>query len=170
MLAIGCMSMAASAEQPARPLPCAAALELEQFDFWLGTWDVHSEDGRKVGVNEITKEQGGCVLVERWTSASGGTGTSMNYYDPVARQWVQNWIGAEGSVIDIRGARQDDGSMLLEGFIRYVGQDTDHAFRGRWSLLEDGRVRQHFEESANGGETWSDWFTGFYTRRTATAP
>jgi len=153
------------AETPAPQRPCMDAPEFAQFDFWLGAWDVHLEDGRKAGVNEIRKEQGGCVLVERWTSSRGGTGTSLNYYDPANGQWVQNWVSADGSLIDIRGGLQDDGSIRLEGFVQYVGQAGRNAFRGHWTPLADGRVRQHFEESTDGGKTWNDWFLGFYTRR-----
>jgi len=147
--------------------PCADLRETALFDFWIGTWDVHMADGRKAGVNVIAKEQGGCVLVERWTSARGGTGMSVNYYDPAADEWVQNWIGADGSLIDIRGGLQADGAMLLSGYIQYFGRDGRLPFRGRWTLLEDGRVRQYFEESADDGETWTEWFTGLYTRRDA---
>jgi len=31
--------------------------------------------------------------------------------------------------------------------------------------LPDGRVRQFFEQSTDGGETWTTWFEGFYTRK-----
>src|SRR5262245_25549388 len=68
------------------PSPCAAA-EFRQFDFWAGDWDVSTPDGKTAGRNRIEREHGDCVLVERWQSASGGTGTSLNYYDPVARRW-----------------------------------------------------------------------------------
>jgi hypothetical protein len=38
-------------------------------------------------------------------------------------------------------------------------------FRGLWTPLPDGRVRQFFEQSNDGGETWVPWFEGFYTRK-----
>jgi hypothetical protein len=157
------------AEETEPPRPCNDVAALQHFDFWLGEWDVHMEDGLKAGVNSITKEQGGCVLVERWTSVRGGSGISLNYFDAATAQWVQNWVGADGSVIDIRGSLQDGGSMLLVGTLRYATQTDSTAFRGRWTPLDDGRVRQHFEESKDGGETWSVWFTGYYSRRSETA-
>lgn len=164
------MFLTAEAQEKEAPEPCMDAPEARQFDFWLGTWDVRLQDGTEAGVNTIEKEQGGCVLVERWTSSRGGTGMSLNYYDPVGRQWVQNWVGADGSVIDIRGNLEDDGSMLLDGSIRYIGKPDDDRIRGRWTPLDDGRVRQHFEVSTDGGETWTDWFDGFYTRRENVEP
>jgi len=165
VLLAGSVAQEPGTEAPARP--CLEAPEFAQFDFWLGNWDVHLEDGRKAGINTIEKEQGGCVLVERWTSSGGGTGMSLNYFEPENRQWVQIWVGADGSLIDIRGGLQDDGSMQLDGFIQNVGQEGRNAFRGRWTLLADGRVTQHFEESTDDGKTWKDSFLGFYTRQTA---
>lgn len=36
-------------------------------------------------------------------------------------------------------------------------------FRGRWSRLDDGRIRQFFEEKGEDG-AWNAWFEGFYSR------
>ena len=58
----------------------------------------------------------------------------------------------------------DDG-MLLVGTLHSVGTGTTLPFRGLWTLLDDGRVRQFFEQSTDGGETWTPWFEGFYTRK-----
>ena len=63
--------------------------------------------------------------------------------------------------------RMDEDGMLLIGTIRYVANDTTVDFRGLWTPLEDGRVRQFFEQSNDGGETWAAWFEGFYTRAEA---
>lgn len=103
------------------------------------------------------------MLVEHWTGAAGGSGMSMNYLDAATGEWVQLWTGAEGSQVLIRGGPADDG-MLLEGRIHYVGNGTTADFRGLWTPLPDGRVRQFFEQSDDGGETWETWFEGFYDR------
>ncbi len=144
------------------PAPCAKDAHFNQFDFWLGEWEVHVASGKQAGTNRIVREAGGCVLVERWKSGSGGTGISLNYYDPETDQWVQNWVGSGGSLIDIRGGLKD-GSMVLEGTIRYVGKKGINSFRGSWTPLEDGRVRQYFEESKDQGKSWNPWFEGFYS-------
>jgi hypothetical protein len=34
-----------------------------------------------------------------------------------------------------------------------------------WTPLPDGRVRQHFKESSDGGKTWTDWFDGYYSKK-----
>jgi hypothetical protein len=139
--------------------PGCVAPEHRGFDFWLGQWEVLLADGTVAGHNEIVAEQGGCVLIERWTGAQGGTGVSQNFYDVGSGQWRQLWI-SPGTQIDIRGAA-GPGEMVLEGTISYVQPGKTFPFRGRWTLLEDGRVRQFFEEAREPG-VWKEWFEGFY--------
>ena len=91
---------------------------------------------------------------------------SINYVDKISGEWVQIWNDASGSQIHIRGNLTDDG-MLLEGTIHYVAQGATAAFRGLWTPLPDGRVRQFFEQSNDDGKTWSPWFEGFYSRKIA---
>ena len=45
------------------------------------------------------------------------------------------------------------------------GMDTDlvRPFRGRWTPLPDGRVRQYFEELTP-DKKWQPWFEGFYAK------
>ncbi len=150
--------------QIAEPPTCVQRSEHRQFDFWLGDWEVRLADGRLAGTNRITREPGGCVLVERWKSSRGGSGISLNYFSPAGREWIQQWVGSDGSLINIRGGLEGQ-SMRLVGTIEYMTDGQTRAFRGTWTPLPDGRVRQHFEESADGGATWTDWFEGFYSRR-----
>ena len=152
------------AEMTVQAFPCTADKGFADFDFWLGEWDVHLADGSEAGSNVITRDERGCVLIERWTSATGGTGMSINYVDRITDEWVQVWNAAGGSQINIRGGLTDEG-MAMEGTIHYVANGTTAPFRALWTPLEDGRVRQYFEQSNDGGETWFAWFEGFYTRR-----
>ena len=143
--------------------PCEHDERFAEFDFWVGDWDVHVAGGSLAGKNSITREQRGCVLMENWTSALGSSGTSINYVDKVTGEWVQIWNDASGSQINIRGGITDEG-MLLTGTIHYVANGSTLPFRGLWTPMEDGRVRQYFEQSQDEGETWAPWFEGFYTR------
>ena len=143
--------------------PCKHRDKFSEFDFWLGEWDVHTANGSYAGKNRIEKAQAGCVLVENWLSVTGVPGMSMNYFDISSNEWVQVWSGAGGTQIVIRGGLSDEG-LLLEGQINYVANGTSAPFRGLWTPLPDGRVRQFFEQSSDGGETWAPWFEGFYTR------
>ena len=143
--------------------PCAHQEGFHDFDFWIGKWDVYLANGAQAGSNIIEPVERGCALTEHWTSVNGGTGMSVNYLDKSTDEWVQVWNAEGGSQIVIRGGLTDDG-MAMAGYISYVGNGTTAPFRALWTPLPDGRVRQYFEQSNDGGNTWVPWFEGFYTR------
>lgn len=134
-----------------------------QFDFWLGEWSVTDSTGQFAGENSITSEQKGCVVMERWHSAKGGTGMSMNYYDSRISKWRQIWVGL-GLTLEMTGEYKA-GSMVLEGPLYYLEDKRTTLLRGTWTALKDGRVRQHFTESTDNGKTWTEWFDGYYKRK-----
>ena len=146
--------------------PCGHDDKFREFDFWVGEWAVHGANGSVQGSNSVRPAERGCVLLENWSSATGGTGMSINYFDKLTDEWVQVWIAEGGSQINIRGGLTDEG-MHLVGTIHYISNDTTAPFRGLWTPLPDGRVRQFFEQSNDGGETWAPWFEGFYSRKEA---
>ncbi len=151
-------------EMTKQAYPCAHQEGFDDFDFWVGEWDVHVANGTAAGSNTIEREERGCVLVERWVNVNGGTGMSINYLDMVTGEWVQVWNAEGGSQINVRGGLTDEG-MAMEGTIHYVANGTTAPFRALWTPLADGRVRQYFEQSNDGGETWVPWFEGFYSRK-----
>ena len=152
------------AELSVKAYPCAHDAQFAAFDFWVGAWNVHDASGVLQGTNTITRDERGCVLTEKWTSATGGTGMSVNFLDRITGEWVQIWNSEGGSQIQIRGGMTDQG-MLLVGTLHNIAPGTTFPFRGLWTPLPDGRVRQFFEQSNDGGETWVPWFEGFYTRQ-----
>ncbi|MBM4188743.1 MAG: hypothetical protein FJ206_15680 [Gemmatimonadetes bacterium] len=135
--------------------------EYRQFDFWVGSWEVTS-NGNPAGKNEISVEEDGCVIHERWTGAKGATGQSFNFYDRVTKRWRQVWIDNSGSPLDLSGEFRD-GQMRLAG--------TTTTPRGpiqqRLTFLKnaDGTVRQLWESSRDEGKTWAVVFDGLYRRR-----
>lgn len=146
--------------------PCAFDDKHKAFNFWLGEWDVYGNQektGPLFGKNRIEKQQNGCLMLEHWTGSSGSTGTSMNFYDGTKDKWVQHWVSAGGTVINIEGGLED-GSMVLTGDIFYINnaENPVRAFRGTWTPVSEGVVRQFFEESIDNGESWYPWFEGFY--------
>jgi len=131
-----------------------------QFDFWVGTWDVTTPDGKTAGWNRIEKDSEGCALVEHWTGARGGSGTSLNFYEASTRRWNQIWVDNEGAVLRLSGG-------LHEGRMVLSGTSSSNAARQRitWTPLDGGRVRQHWETSDDGGRTWKTAFDGTYSPR-----
>jgi hypothetical protein len=136
-----------------------------QFDFWLGEWTVTDSARTKVmGRNSVTLEDAGCTIHEHWVAGGSvpNTGQSLNAYDLVTRQWGQDWVGSGGDVLHLRGGLKD-GSMVLEQAGPGPNGGTLHQ-RVTWTPKPDGRVRQHWETSTDGGRTWATSFDGWYAR------
>ncbi len=161
LLILSASGWAQTAATPA--YPCEKNDKFREFDFWLGEWEVRTADGRLAGNNSIRSAERGCLLTEHWVNTSGGTGMSINYLDTITDKWVQVWLAEGGSQIMISGGMTDEG-MSLVGTLHEVGDDSTVPFRGLWTPLPDGRVRQFFEQSNDGGVTWVPWFEGFYSR------
>jgi len=149
--------------------PCKGEA-FDDFDFWVGEWDVYGKAGTLAGTNSITKDEYGCLLVERWKSAGGITGQSYNFVDLATGKWRQVWVSA-GATIDYSGGLDEKGAMVLEGVIGYpAGTPGGSArFRGTWTPNSDGTVTQHFEQFDPAKNEWTEWFLGTYRRRKAEA-
>jgi hypothetical protein len=150
---------------PPKPL-CETEEHFNDFNFWVGEWNVYSNDEARTlqGTNSITKHHNNCLIMENWTSVQGGTGRSMNYYDPVEDLWRQLWV-AGGYSIDYTGGLDADGAMVLAGKINYYSAGNSLAFRGKWTPNADGSVRQFFEQQNPDTSEWSVWFDGLYVKR-----
>ncbi|MHA1543810.1 MAG: hypothetical protein ACTSU8_01600 [Alphaproteobacteria bacterium] len=166
LAALGAPALAQqTATTPPAPLPfCENNPGFGDWDFWVGDWNVYSNDGKRVfqGTNSITRHYNDCLLMENWMSAGGNGGFSINYFNPVKDEWRQVWV-ANGYSIDYTGGLNEDGAMVLEGFIYGYRPNATTPFRGTWSKLEGTDVRQFFEIHNAEGE-WTTWFDGLYVR------
>lgn len=154
-----------TAATPPTPPPAAVACtaaEHRQFDFWLGEWEVFGPAGKPVGRSRIEAVLGGCAIAEHWTSGSGpaNDGTSLNRYDPALKQWEQYWVDAQGGRLLLRGG-------LHEGAMVMSSEEGANRQRISWTPYPDGRVRQIWESSSDGGTTWTTAFDGWYRRAAA---
>jgi len=147
------------------PPPCRADAHFRDFDFWLGKWKVYNRVGKKqfAGDNHISAIEGGCAILEQWKGKGGGTGKSVNYYNPINKKWRQIWLSAGNYMIDIEGGMVD-GSMNLAGKIYYYTSGVAADFRGIWTPNEDGSVRQHFQQMNPKTGKWAEWFDGRYVK------
>ena len=144
--------------------PACAAPEFRQFDFWVGRWEVRDASGRVLGTNTIEMVNRGCGLREQWSGTSGSIGTSVNAYDAGRKQWHQTWIDSDGLLLVLTGQFRD-GAMTMSGEV--VAPDGKRtANRIRWyPAPERGTIRQTWEQSTDGGRTWTTAFDGFYFER-----
>ena len=134
------------------------------FDFWIGTWAVTTAAGQPAGSNEITSIHGGAALREEWTSARGGTGTSLNAWDAATGKWRQTWVDTSGTFLLLAGGLDASGRMVMTG--ERPAQDGGTAtHRIVWTPLADGRVTQVWTTSKDAGATWTTAADLVYTRR-----
>jgi hypothetical protein len=147
---------------PPKPPDCSSA-EHHQFDFWIGDWDVRDAQGKIVGHNRVEPILGGCVVEENWEGAGGGAGKSFNLYDRATKKWHQTWVDKSGGLLLLSGGLED-GRMVL-GDSRTGRDGTPVEDRITWEKLPDGRVRQTWEASRDGGKAWKTIFDGFYKKK-----
>lgn len=143
--------------------PCMAQPEYSQFDFWVGDWEVRNPQGQIVGSSSIQKVVNGCAILENWTSASGGTGKSLNYYNAAIGKWQQKWMGSNGSPIEFEGGYKDNAMQYWSVVVGTDGKKT--LGRMTYSKMEGDKVRQLWEQSTDEGKTWTTAFDGIYSRK-----
>ncbi len=157
-----CLCLPAAAQQTPG-FDCEASEKHRQFDFWVGDWAVTDKAGKILyGRNRITKRENGCMLLEEYDTGQGFSGSSINYYNPSDGKWHQQWVDNGNSIIRTSGELKK-GSMVMRGKIFYLESFRTAKFRGKWTPLDDGRVRQLFEEKDSQGD-WQVWFDGYYQR------
>ena len=145
-----------------------AAPEFAQLDFWVGDWDVFSTTkGIPRGTSHVSKEMGGCVVWENWTSLAGGyVGKSYNVWNVNLHRWEQFWVDNGAGTAYFHGGLKDgamdywtddvpqpDGSML-QRHLQFIP-------------MAGGQVRQFCQDSKDGGKTWTVEYDLTYKRQTA---
>jgi hypothetical protein len=165
MLVLAGVATAQNAPQTP-PKYCEENTEFDQWDFWVGEWTVYANDENRTlaGTNSITKHHANCLIKETWVNTAGNGGFSLNYYNPVQKQWRQVWV-SNGYSIDYTGGLNEKGQMVLEGEIYNYRPDSSNAFRGIWTPQENGDVIQRFEVHDAENDTWNVWFEGIYVKK-----
>jgi hypothetical protein len=84
-------------------------------------------------------------------------------YDASRDRWHQTWVDTGGLLLELDGALRD-GKMVLEG---ETLDSTGSVQKQRitWEPRPGGKVRQHWQQSTDGGTSWSTVFDGTYTKR-----
>jgi hypothetical protein len=140
-----------------------AAPESEQFDFWVGKWDVASakKPDKKIANSLIEKLYKGCAVRENWmplrAPAAGG---SLNSFDPDQKKWRQFWVDSDGSVAEFVGGWTGS-TMVLEGWQVQAGQPRVRK-RMTFTPQPDGSVEQVGETSSDEGKSWKPEYDLIY--------
>lgn len=141
--------------------------EYQQFDFWLGDWEVFNLEGKKVGENKILKMQDNCLIQENWTSIGGHTGTSYNFYNKNDKTWNQTWIDNSGTVLQLKGVLEDDKMVLESEKIKNQSANLSHTNRIIWTKDTLGNVFQKWELIGDDGKVSQVVFEGIYKPKTS---
>jgi tetratricopeptide (TPR) repeat protein len=143
--------------------PCLYSAEARQFDFWVGEWEVYNPQGRKVGSSIVQSFAAGCGILENWTDGFGGSGKSINFFDPNEHKWFQYWMGQNGSPSRYSG-------IYKEGALRYIGEpytSNGQKITPRLTFfnLDVNTVRQFAEKSDDDGKMWTTVYDFKYVRK-----
>jgi hypothetical protein len=163
---IAALALLASTTQQTPTAPTATAAPCadpayHQLDFWVGHWDVYPTGKDKLVAHSLIESVYGCGIRENWMPLNNQPGGSLSVYVPAEKHWEQFWIDSQGSRAFFTGG-WDGKAMVITG--RWGGP----LVRMSYSKNEDGSVRQHGEQSTDGGKTWAPSFDFTY-RKAATA-
>lgn len=157
---------AARAQQLPAPPPrtsCDAEPQSRRFDFWVGEWNVTTADGTHVRDSSVQRIPGSCAVFERWRSAKGFAGESLNAYNAPLGMWQQFRVGQTGAVTDFRESRWVGTSLQ---FMAHAGsRGAERLQRLTITPVDANTVRQHGEVSTDGGATWTTTYDYFYHRK-----
>ena len=146
--------------------PCRTSPEAKQFDFWIGKWDVTPWSGVAIGppgFNDVHPILEHCIVFENWRAGNGGEGKSFNYYDTNLKKWRQIWMADSGGPLDYTGEFKD-GAMRFTGWnLDAKGNRLEQKLT--FTPIDANTVRQTFEQSPDGGRTWTVTFDGKYVRQ-----
>ncbi len=129
----------------------------QEFDFWLGEWEVFDSANNLIGWNTISYKQDSCLLQENWRSKAS-TGTSYSYYDRKTGKWNQLWIDNAGGNLSLQGNIQS-GSMTM-----YAQASDSSLHRIRWTPMDNGEVKQRWDVVSLNQNIITTLFIGYYRR------
>ena len=131
-----------------------------QFDFWLGEWDVTwGEDGK--GKNHILRIMDDKIIQENF-SAPDLIGMSVSSYDPERKLWCQTWVDNNGSYLDFTGGFENE-KMILSRDAIVRGQACKQ--RMVWFNIDANQFDWNWERSDDGGQSWRALWQIKYTRK-----
>ena len=147
-----------------RTKPCMYSEQNRQLDFWVGEWDVFNPQGQKVGTSVIERVSVGCAILENWSAGvGGGSGKSLNFYDPRVSKWFQHWMGGDGTPQQYSGVFKDNAMRYESEGVMPDGKKIMR--RLTFFNLDAGTVRQLAEDSPDEGKTWRVLYDFKYVRR-----
>lgn len=138
--------------------PCESNPKYNEFDFWIGEWQVYDLKGNLAGSSKISKILDNCVILEEWTSGTPPqglvfSGKSFNSYNATNNQWQQNWVDNTGGSNEYLTGNFENKAMHF--ISRPFKNGNNNSIRKiTFYNLENGNVRQLGEISNDDGTTF----------------
>lgn len=145
----------------------AAIAPADQFDFWVGTWELtgrsRTTPGKDVWTdtrakNVITKTLKSRVIEENF-SMTGFSGQSWSVYNPTSKQWQQTWVDDSGSYLLLVGGYAA-GKMILTQTNTPPGVKMRMVF----SNIKKDSFKWDWQSSRDAGKTWETQWELNYKR------
>ena len=149
--------------------PCSLP-EYRQFDFWIGEWEAFGPKGQKAGDSKISLLLDSCTIFEEWVSATVQkglryAGKSFNMYNASKKRWQQYWLDNTGSITEYFNGHFESRKMILETDNVRVNDSTWLIQKMTFYDLGPDKMRQHGENSGDGGKSWTTSFDLEYRRK-----
>jgi len=132
-----------------------------EFDFWVGEWDLtweYADGSQGTGTNLIEKILDGKVLQEKFEATDSGPyagfkGTSISVFNPQSKSWHQAWADNQGGYFDFQGIIADGKRIFQMSTTAPDGTET--LLRMRFYNIEENSLTWDWEQSKDGGESWT---------------
>lgn len=139
------------------------ALTCTAFNFLVGNWFVKDVAGRAVGTESVTKDDGGCTLIEKWRGVTArDVGLAVITYQPAQKLWHRDALLRSASLLEFDG-RTTGGSMFMTAK-QYSESGLTRVHRITWTPNTDGSIRELWQSSTDIGNSWQVRFDDVLTR------
>lgn len=142
---------------------CATTAQVRALDFWLGRWNVTDGEQPSHASSVVSLELGKCLIVERWGDATGHRGENVFGYNLDAKTWSGMFADNDGRIHLFVHGTVTAGKAQLSGPSRGPhGEATlDRITIVRMTAND---LEQTWQQSTDGGTTWTTVFKGRYSR------
>ena len=147
--------------------PCAVDPLFSALDFWIGDWEQQDRTGRVVGTTSIVEDTHGCVLLESTENPPLYRARAMHTFDRRLGRWRQHYVDSSATLLVFEGVADAAGIVYL-GTTERDGRSVQS--RNTIRRVDPDRLAWRWEESTDGGQTWTVRFDGFYVRRAPGVP
>ena len=177
LLAVSVNLLSAPAHSPQRDpaqssamSPCTADSSYQRLAFWVGDWDVFDSTGTHYATQTVRAVIDECAITADWASGGGNKGLGLSAFDMNSRQWKQIYVSNQVPFRSGVTVRISDASYTGPGirFISLPDPNAKNLTQSRVTImpLSGHRAMQEFEDSKDGGKTWTVVFKAEHRQKT----